>query len=144
MRTSYLILLALGTVTLAIPTTDTTDPSLIEKRSSRPWLDSFDSDDVVCQDPTNDTATNYRPFIEAGDCQAYQPYSERIGGSWGAGSFSISNFWAFENDDCTGPVKARINRKGHEHGFCFPLESLGCSNGDLDNPCFWNSVRGNK
>ena len=39
----------------------------------------------------------------------------RVGGSWGAGSeHAIISFWAFENDDCTGAVKAKIQRNDGE------------------------------
>ena len=75
---------------------------------------------------------------------AFQPATSRVGGSWGAGSFEISSFWAFENDDCTGAVKAKILQKNGEAGFCFTLDTLGCQAGeDVGNPCYWNSVRGN-
>lgn len=147
MHTSPLIFLALGVVALALPTDNTVDASLVEKRSSRPWMDSFDLDDVVCQDADGDTSDDPRPFITAGSCQQFSAVTGRVGGSWGAGpGYQISSFWAFENDDCTGAVKAEISRKGSEHGFCFDLNAaLGCvGGGDLDNPCFWNSVRGNR
>lgn len=145
MYISPLILLALGTAALALPTDNTIDASLIEKRSARPWLDSFDDDDGSCLDPTGDSSDNYRPFIEAGDCVQYQPEEGRVGGSWGAGIYSISSFWAFEGINCTGDVQAKISRTDGQAGFCFPLSSLGCQPGkDVGNPCYWNSVRGNK
>lgn len=144
MHSSPLLFLALATVALALPTSDTVGATLIEKRSSRPWLDSFDLDDVICQDPDGDTSDDPRPFIQAGECVTFQPATGRVGGSWGAGGFAISGFWAFENDDCTGSVKANITQKNREQGFCFDLDILGCQAGeDLSNPCFWNSVRGN-
>ena len=141
---SLLLLFALmGASALAHPTYDNNDNSTkgaLEKRSSRPWLESFDTDDTSCK--TDDDGN--RPFIVAGSCQAFQPYELRVGGSWGAGTYGLSSFTAYENDDCTGAVKAVIKRKGKENGFCFNLHSLGCQDGDVDNPCFWNGVRGNK
>lgn len=144
-----IMFLACGVAALALPTNtnnNTVNASLISKRWSRPWLDSFDPDDGTCQDADGDTSDDPRPFITAGSCQQFQPATGRVGGSWGAGSgYALSSFWAFENDDCTGAVKAKIARKGGEHGFCFALDSLGCvGGGDLDNPCFWNSVMGNR
>ena len=145
MHTFPLLLLALGAAALAAPTNNTADASLIEKRSSRPWIDSFDVDDGSCLDANGEEDEDPRPFITAGTCQPFQPVVNRVGGSWGAGSYAISSFWAFENDDCTGKVRAVIPRKNGEHGFCFTLESLNCvGGGDLDDPCFWNSVRGNR
>ena len=134
------ILLALGAVALAFPTNNTSDASLLEKRSSRPWIDSYALDDGSCK--VGDDGD--RPFIQAGDCEVWTPYQSRVGGSWGAGTYALESFWAFEFDDCTGDVKAKISRKGKEHGFCFDLHTLGCLNGDDGNPCFWRSVRGNK
>ena len=140
MHISSLLFLALGAIALAQPTNNTTDTSVIEKRSSRPWIESFDTDDTECKIDDG----GVRPFIVAGDCQPFYPYYLRVGGSWGAGTYGLSSFTTYENDDCTGPVKATINRKGKEHGFCFDLHTLGCQNGDVDNPCFWNGIRGNK
>ena len=145
MHTSSLISLVLAAVTLALPTDNTTHVSFpIEKRASRPWLDSFDVDDINCRDANGDTADDYRPFLQAGQCHSFQPAESRLGGSWGAGHFGIGSFWAYENDDCTGKVKAQITRKNKENGFCFTLDTLGCKNGDVDNPCYWNSVMGHK
>ncbi|CAF9915125.1 hypothetical protein IMSHALPRED_002350 [Imshaugia aleurites] len=147
MQLSPLILLALASITLALPTNDNaTHASLIEKRSSRPWLTSFDDDDSTCK-PVSGEVDDDRPFITAGTCVAYEPEYDQLGGSWGAGEYSISSWSAFENDDCTGAVKTMTTRKKNEHGFCFALSSLGCDpNGeeDLGNPCFWRSVQGNK
>ena len=144
MHPTPLILLALGAVALAHPTTDATDAPLLQKRSSRPWIDSYAPDDASCKVGDFATSVYGRPFIQAGDCVPWSPYQMRVGGSWGAGAYGLKSFWAFENDDCTGPVKAEIGRKGGEHGFCFNLHTLGCRNGDVDNPCYWQSVRGNK
>ena len=144
MHTFPLILLALGTAALALPSNNPPNGSLIEKRWSRPWMTSFDDDDVVCRDPTGDTSDDPRIFISASNCMVFQPADVRVGGSWGAGLFEIGSFTAFENADCTGAVKAVIKRKDGEAGFCFLLSVLGCQPGeDLGNPCFWNSVQGN-
>ncbi|CAD6587654.1 MAG: hypothetical protein ASARMPREDX12_002959 [Alectoria sarmentosa] len=129
MYTTPLFLLALGTAALALPPPNS---SLIEKRSSRPWLTSFDGDDAVCQDPTGDTGDDPRDFIQASDCVVFQPAEQRVGGSWGAGGFGIGSFTAFENADCTGAVKAVITRKDGEHGFCFLLSALGCQQGETE------------
>ena len=80
--------------------------------------------------------------------QRFSAVTGRVGGSWGAGSgHQISSFWAFENDDCTGAVKAEISRKGSEHGFCFDLKStLGCVLGwrRFGQSVLLNSARGNR
>lgn len=146
MHISPLIFLAFATAGLALPTTnDSVDAAVIEKRWSRPWLDSFDADDGSCTDPNGDNSDDPRPFLTSGSCQVFQPEADKVGGSWGAGKYSISSFSAFENPDCTGAVKAKISRKGSEHGFCFNLDTLNCVDGeDLGNPCFWNSVMGSQ
>ena len=143
MHTTTLILLVFGAVALAHPAINTTDLPLLEKRFSRPWIDSYAPDDGSCKVGDFATSAVYeRPFIQAGDCVAWRPYHSRIGGSWGAGAYGLQSFWTFENDDCTGPVKAKISRKGGENGFCFDLQALGCRDGDGDNPCYWQSVKG--
>lgn len=146
MQTSVLFCLALGAIALAIPTNNTIDANSIAKRSSRPWIQEFDLDDVPCQNATGANGDdNYnRPFIKLGDCGAFNPQTGRVGGSWGAGSGDeISSFQAFENDDCTGAVKAIIGRHNDEAGFCFTMDTLGCVDGeDVGNPCYWQSVKG--
>lgn len=140
-----LILLVLGTAALALPTNNTIEVSLLEKRVAIPWLKDYDDDDGSCLDLSGDTSSDARPNTRSGKCEPYQPQTGRVGGSWGAGMYKISSFWAFENSDCTGAVKARINQTDGEAGFCFPLSILGCVPGeDVGNPCYWNSVRGNK
>lgn len=138
-----LILLALTTSALAIPTT-TTLP--LQKRTSRPWIQEFDYDDIPCQNTAgaNGDDDADRPFITSGDCNPFSPATGRVGGSWGAGKGdAISGFTAYENEDCTGAVKAVIGRHRGEKGFCFTLDTLGCVDGeDVGNPCFWGSVRG--
>lgn len=146
MHLTPLILLALGALALASPTaTNTTDTTpVLEKRSSRPWIDSYEPDDGSCQDGDFANSQMYeRPFIQSGDCVNWNPYHSRVGGSWGAGIYGLKSFWAFEGENCTGNVHAKIDRKGSEHGFCFDLETLGCLEGDDVNPCYWQSVRGN-
>ena len=69
----------------------------------------------------------------------YQPQIERVGGSWG----DIAIIEAFEDASCT-QHQAFITRTGAEVGFCTPLSDLGCGNGDVGNPCFWNSVKGHE
>ena len=154
MHTPTLILLALGTLALAIPTNNnnnnnnnnTITAHPIQKRNSRPWIQEFDYDDVPCQNTAgaNGDDNDNRPFIVSGDCEPFNPATGRVGGSWGAGKGDeISIFTAYENDDCTGAVKAIISRHNDEAGFCFTLDTLGCVDGeDVGNPCFWLSVRG--
>lgn len=146
MHTSALICLVLSTIALAIPTNNTVNVHQIEKRSSRPWIQEFDLDDGPCQNSAgaNGDDNDDRPFIKAGDCEAFNPATGRVGGSWGAGfGDEISSFQAFENDDCTGAVKATIGRHHDEAGFCFTLDTLGCVDGeDVGNPCYWQSVKG--
>ena len=149
MHTSTLILLALGTLALAIPTNNNNNTITaypIQKRNSRPWIQEFDYDDVPCQNTAgaNGDDNDNRPFIVSGDCEPFNPATGRVGGSWGAGKGDeISIFTAYENDDCTGAVKAIIPRHNDEAGFCFTLDTLGCVDGeDVGNPCFWLSVRG--
>ncbi len=131
MYTSPLIILALASAALALPTNNATDAFSLEKRSSRPWLGQFQSDDGVCRDPDHEERGTFR-----------QPET-RMGGSWGSGEFGISSWSAFANDDCTGAVKTKITRKGKEDGFCFTLDSLGCLQGTDVSPCWFQSVKGN-
>ena len=145
MHPTPIILLALGAVTLAHPTANTTDAPLLEKRSSRPWIDSYALDDGSCKVGDFATSAVYeRPFIQAGHCKRWSPYQSRIGGSWGTEAYGLKSFWAFGNDDCTGPAVAEISRKDGEYGFCFDLQALGCQGGNGDNPCYWQSVKGNQ
>ena len=72
MHPTPLILLALGAVALAHPTTNiTTDAPLLEKRSSRPWVDSYAPDNGSCKVGDFATSVYGRPFIQAGDCVAW-------------------------------------------------------------------------
>ena len=145
MHISPLLLLALGTVALTLQTNNTTtitSPSLLQKRASYPWIDWFEDDDGTCASREGgDSDDGEFTEMRAGRCVPFSSATSRVGGSWGADFDSITSFWAFENEDCTGTVKQKVQRKGSEAGFCF---TSNCLNGyDEANPCYFQSVRGN-
>ncbi|KAM0796978.1 hypothetical protein BDR22DRAFT_865119 [Usnea florida] len=146
MHISPLLLLALGTVALTLPTSNNTTTNtslpLLSKRASYPWIDWFEDDDGTCASREGGDSDDAE-FTEmrAGSCVPFSSATSRVGGSWGADFYSITSFWAFENEDCTGTVKQKVQRKGSEAGFCFTSD---CLNGyDEANPCYFQSVRGN-
>lgn len=136
---AVVLLLALSAGSLSYPSPDST----LTARSSRGWIGAYSDDDINCaksndQDNTNDE----RPFVEKGQCVAFNPQTGRIGLDWGAGHFRFGTLTAFVNDDCTGNVQAVVKNTPNAAGDCFLLSSLGCVGGeDVGNHCFWLSVK---
>ena len=61
-----------------------------------------------------------------------------MGGSWG----DITTIETFSDVSCTAHQGFLPPRNGAEFGFCVLLNEYGCTNGAVDDPAFWNSVKG--
>lgn len=125
-----LLLLALSVKALSLPTTD----EALEKRDDGAWIGSFEDADTTCSNSSNFMNSWPTYPLSDGVCVQFSPQDYTVGGSWG----DIATIETFSDVSCS-VHQGFFPNNGTGLAFCILVE---CGNGDVGNPCFWNSVMG--